>query len=158
MYSSYSEALKGYIQFRRDPSLSKKSHVAWTRSVQAEGQERMWQEGDQTMRRIKAEGCSHGVLLEQPDRTASLRKTGCWRRRKWMENWCARQLTGFCMIVIGVDASLELRGEVKAEYIRTQYRKEIQALEISVVCLESTHRSTFLYGKWLSRQFSHILN
>lgn len=62
-----------------------------------------------------------------------------------------------CMLVMSFDASLELR-EVKAEYLCTQYREELQALEINVVCLESTHRSTFVYGKWLSRQFSHTLN
>lgn len=62
------------------------------------------------------------------------------------------------MMAISVDASLELRGEIEAEHIRTQYRQEFQALEISVVCLESMHGSTFLYGKWLTRQFSHILS
>lgn len=62
------------------------------------------------------------------------------------------------MMVMSVDASLELRGEVKAEYTHTQYGQEFQVLEISGVCLESTHRSTFLYGKWLTRQFSRILN
>lgn len=51
------------------------------------------------------------------------------------------------MMAISVDASLELRGEIEAEHIRTQYGQEFQALEISVVCLESTHRSTFLNGK-----------
>lgn len=61
------------------------------------------------------------------------------------------------MMVMGVDASLELR-EVKIGYIHTQYRQELQALGISVVCLESTHRPTFVYGKWLPRQFSRILS
>lgn len=38
------------------------------------------------------------------------------------------------MMFISVDASLELRGEIKAEHIRTQYGQEFRALEISVVC------------------------
>lgn len=37
------------------------------------------------------------------------------------------------MLVMGADASLELRGEVKAEHVHTQYKQESQLSEISVV-------------------------